>query len=409
MTEAEGPLFMGAIAFSGLSAAYVVACIAVVWARAQSQARRSKSDPNTARVFPTVSILKPLSGLEPGLEENLRSFCEQSYPVYEVLFGARDQADPALDVARRVAGEGEWAGGRGGPGSVKVFAGVATLGSNRKVNTLAHLETFARHDVIVASDSDVRVDPSYLAAIVTPLLDPAVGVVTCVFRAAPTRSIWSRLGALASDQWFTPSVLVGRALGGNAYCHGTTIGLRREVLDAIGGFAELATVLADDYELGARVRRLGLRCEIAQYEVAVTVHEPTFDALAQHELRWLRTIRTVEPLGYASMVLTYAFPLSLLAAAFAGHHPWALALPAIALSLRLGLHWVAVAARRSSKQLPRPDVSFWGTAWLIPFRDLLSFSLWAAAYLARRVMWRGQIMHVEPDGALIGGKEIRSA
>ena len=400
---------MGAIALSGLSAAYVVACITVVWARARSHAQRNHSAPTTARALPAVSILKPLSGLEPGLEENLRSFCEQSYPVYEVLFGARDPADPALDVARLLAGRAERLGARGVPRGVRVFAGAATLGSNRKVNTLAHLETYARHAVIVAADSDVRVDPSYLAAIVTPLLDPAVGVVTCVFRAAPTGSIWSRLGALSSDQWFTPSVLVGRALGGNAYCHGTTVALRREVLDAIGGFAELATVLADDYELGARVRRLGLRCEIAQYEVAVTVHEPTFDALAQHELRWLRTIRTVEPLGYASMVLTYAIPLSLLATAFAGQHRWALALPALALFLRLGLHWVAVATRRSSKQLPRPEVSFLRTAWLIPFRDLLSFGLWAAAYLARHVMWRGQIMRVEPDGALIGGKEVLSA
>ena len=240
-----------------------------------------------------------------------------------------------------------------------MISGGRSLGANRKVNTLANLESLARGDVIVAADSDVRVDPSYLTAIVTPLLDPQVGVVTCLFRAAPTGSIWSRLGALASDEWFTPSVLVGRALGGNAYCHGTTIALRREVLDAIGGFAGLASVLADDYELGARVRRLGLQCHLARYEVTVTVDEPSFGALLQHELRWLRTIRTIEPLGYASTVLTYAIPWSILAAALSGHH-WGLLFPAIAILLRLGLHWTVTATRRASTPTPPSGGQFLG-------------------------------------------------
>lgn len=401
-------MFAGAVVLAGLSAAYVSACIAIVWARGHALAQPDNGAGPSAGPLPTVSILKPLSGLEPGLQENLQSFCDQSYPAYEVLFGARDWDDPALDLARRLTAENrtEPSGGGSPQGGVRVFTDVPALGSNRKVNTLAHLQSFARNEVIIASDSDVRVDPSYLRAIVTPLLDPAVGVVTCLFRAAPTDSIWSRLGALASDEWFTPSVLVGRALGGNAYCHGTSMALRRDVLDAIGGFAGLASVLADDHELGARVRRLGLRCVIARYEIEVTVNEPSFDALTQHELRWLRTIRTVEPPGYASMVLTFAIPLSLLVVPFAGYHRWALLLPALALFLRLGLHWVVVVTRRSSTQLPRPEVSFWGTAWLIPFRDLLSFGLWAAAYLRRRIVWRGQVMRVESDGALIGGKEL---
>jgi ceramide glucosyltransferase len=344
----------------------------------------------------SVSILKPLCGLEFGLEENLRSFCDQSYADYEVLFGARDANDPALVVAGAVAA--------GSKCHSHIVVGGQQIGSNRKVNTLAHLANYARHAVIVIADSDVRVDPSYLREITAPLRDSRVGVVTCLFRALPTDTLWSRLGALASDEWFTPSVLVGRALGGNAYCHGNTIALRREVLEAIGGFRALAPLLADDYEIGARVRKLGLRCVLAQYETAVIVDEPSFQALVQHELRWLRTTRTVEPAGYASTVLTYAIPLSLLPAFFAGEHHWALAIPAVAILMRLGLHWVVAAARRSSQQLPRPEVDFGRLAWLIPLRDLLSFGLWAAAYLRRRVLWRGQVMRVEPDGALLGGE-----
>jgi ceramide glucosyltransferase len=391
-------MFIAAVVLATLSLAYLAGCIAAVWMRG-SRPTPVGTEHDNQLPSPSVSILKPICGLESDLEENLKSFCNQSYPTFEVLFGARDPGDPALEVARKVAAQSSC--------ETQVIVGGREIGSNRKVNTLANLASYVHHEVIVFADSDVRVDPSYLSRIIAPFRDPSVGVVTCLFRAVPTETAWSRLGALALNEWFRPSVLVGHALGGNAYCHGNTIALRRATLDAIGGFPALAPLLADDYEIGARVRKLGLRCVLADVETTVIVDEPSFEALIQHELRWARTIRTVEPAGYASTLLTFAIPLSLLPVAFVGEHPWALLFPGIAMAMRLGLHWVEAATHKSSRQLSGRGVDFARTAWLIPIRDLLSFGLWAAAYLKRRVLWRGQVMRVEPDGALLEGEGVR--
>jgi ceramide glucosyltransferase len=362
-----------AVAIALFSLAYVAASVVVL---AAWRTRRTRTP-----VVPEipVTVLKPLCGDEPGLEENLRSFCNQSYRAVQILFGARDADDPALAIARRVAAEFP-------DRDIRVMAGAHTLGANRKVNTLAHLLTAARHDVLVLADSDIRVESSYLRHVVAPLSDPGVGVVTCIYRGRPTGGIWSALGALAIDEWFIPSVLVSQALGSSAYCSGTTMALRRPVLDAIGGFAALAPLLADDYELGARVRELGLRCEVPRYEVAATVNEPTLGALIRHELRWMRTIRTVTPAGHALSFLTYALPLTILAALADRHARWVGLLPVLAILLRLALHFV-----RERRQ---------PAAWLVPVRDLMSFGVWIMSYASRRVTWRGNTMWVRPDGVL---------
>ncbi|HET7295626.1 MAG TPA: bacteriohopanetetrol glucosamine biosynthesis glycosyltransferase HpnI, partial [Gemmatimonadales bacterium] len=270
----EGPriAFVLAVVLGGLSLLYAALCVVAVVAW-----RRRRADP-AGTELPPVTVLKPLCGLEPDLEENLRSFCHQAYPTVQLLFGARSGDDPALEVARRVAAEF--------PGrEIEVLSGERALGGNRKINTLANLLPSARHDVFVIADSDIRVGPTYLREVVTPLLDPAVGLVTCIYRGAPTGPFWSRFGALAIDEWVFPSVLVSLVLGSTDYCSGATMALRRDTLEAIGGFAALAPWLADDHELGARVWALGLRRVVSRYEVATTVHEPDFRTLFAHELR----------------------------------------------------------------------------------------------------------------------------
>lgn len=388
------PVILGAaILVAGASLTYVVACIAVAWSW-----RRPEEEPPPS-LLPAVTVLKPLCGVEPGLEENLRSFCEQTHPTFQILFGARSPDDPALIVARRVAARF--------PGrDIRVLAGAVPLGANQKVNTLAHLVASARHDLFVIADSDIRVGPTYLQRVVAPLTDPSVGVVTCLYWGAPTRTLWSRLGALAIDEWFLPSVLISRALGSSTFCSGATMAIRRDVLERIGGFAALAPVLADDHELGRRVRELGLRSVISRYEVATTVHEPGLEALVNHELRWMRTVRTVEPIGHALCFVTYALPMTLLAALvvglFAPGHPWVVALPMLAIVLRVTLHYTLDYVRR-------PVVHDRASVWLVPLRDLLSFTVWAASFASRRVQWRQQAMRVRADGVLRAAEEVTAA
>jgi ceramide glucosyltransferase len=385
-----------------LSLLYLVACIAVTWLwnRARAPGEWEAEADGKDVLLPPVSILKPLCGLEHELEANLRSFCDQTHPAVEVLFGARDPADPALAVARHIATQTDR--------DVRVIAGTGgsrAPGANQKVNTLAALLPHARYDVIVVADSDIRVGPTYVERVTAPLLDPTVGVATCLYRGVPTDSPWSRLGALAIDEWFRPAALIARALGWGAQCFGATMAMRRDVLQAIGGFEPLASHLADDYELGARVRRLGLRTVVSGYEVATVVDEPTPADLLAHELRWMRVIRTVQPFGFAGMVITYAVPATLLAAAVSGR-PWALMLPVAAVLLRWALHWVAQGGPPTEVVTgPHRGPRATGMSWLVPLRDLMSFGVWGASFASRRVVWRQQTLRLHANGVLYGGEE----
>jgi ceramide glucosyltransferase len=240
-----------------------------------------------------------------------------------------------------------------------------------------------------------------LERVVAPLTDPSVGIVSCSYRGRPAGGVWAELGALAIDEGFMPSVLVAATLGSNAYCSGTTMTLRREVLLKVGGFEALAALLADDYELGLRVRQLGLRCVIPRYEVVATVNEPRLLDLVRHELRWLRTIRTVTPVGHAMSFLTYVVPLTLLASAAFDFARWSLILPALAVALRVALHYVVSGPPAwDPDRVSADDPRAWYLAWLVPFRDIMSFGMWIWSYASRRVTWRGTELWVRPDGVL---------
>jgi ceramide glucosyltransferase len=377
------------LAAAGISLLYVAACLAVTikWRLGRRAAPLFSEPP--------VSVLKPICGLEPGLDDNLRSICRQSYPVVELLIGAASADDPALDVARRVAEEFP-------DQAIQIVAGAPRLGANRKIDTLAHLASIALYDVFVIADSDVRVGPQYLRSVTGELADPSVGIVSCLYRARPTGGAWSRFGALAIDEWFIPSVLISRALGSEAYCSGTTMALRRDVLDAAGGFQVLAPLLADDYELGARVRRLGLRSVIARHEVAATVHEESLGSLVAHELRWMRTVRTVSPLGHAMSWVTYCLPVALLAVIANSFKPWTFGLVALALLLRVALHYAVLLP---TEDIEQADSTRRRTVWFVPLRDLMSFGVWMLSYASRRVTWRGKTMWVRPDGVLHPSEE----
>lgn len=339
--------------------------------------------------LPPVTVLKPLCGSEPGLYEHLRSYCVQNHAQFQVIFGVRDPADPALDVARRLQAEMPQL-------DIEIVVSPQQHGSNRKMSNLINMVSRARHDVLLMADSDTRVDPDYLATVTAPLRRKDVGLVTCLYRGMPTPSVWSRLGAMYANQWYVPSVLLAGLFGYKEYAFGQTLALRRDTVEAIGGLQAIADYLADDYELGERVRRLGLKVELSPYMVEVQHHERDLAALVSHELRWMRTTRVLRPRSSCFMFISVPVPLASLGLLLAASAVPALAgaawaLWGIAAVSRLALH----AAQRPAPRWPLlPDL------WLLPLRDLLTCWVWGCSFFSYRVSWRGGEFDVRTDGVM---------
>ncbi|MBX6323103.1 MAG: bacteriohopanetetrol glucosamine biosynthesis glycosyltransferase HpnI [Rhodospirillaceae bacterium] len=366
------------------------ACYLVVATFAVRSFASGRADPR--RLARPVSVLKPVCGLEPGLYENLRSFCEQNHPGVQTVFAARDADDPAIGVVRRLQRDLPEA-------DITLVAGRAPRATNFKVANLMRAAEVARHDVLVISDSDMRVGPDYLGAVTAPLADPEVGLVTCLYVGRPCGNLWSMLGAMFINYEFLPAVLVGRLTGAGDGCFGATIALRRETLERVGGFAAFRNRLADDYALGEAVRRLGRKVVLSSYLVDDIVYEPHLRTLFLHELRWARTIRAITPVKYAASAITRPVGLAVIAALLAGFTPetlWAMA-------LALGCRALMIGVMNRTLALKAPPL------WLVPARELLSLAVLLLSFFGSRVTWRGTDFQAGPDGELLpaeGGREI---
>jgi ceramide glucosyltransferase len=334
-------------------------------------ARRARE--SAADASPSVSILNPLYGDDPELEANLRSFVEQDYPQHQVVFGVHDEGDAALPVARRVAAAYP-------DRAVDVSVGGAPDVANPKIANLISMLRLARGDVVVIADSDMRVDPAYVRTVTAPLADARVGVVTALYAGIPAAGLASALGAMFITEQFAPSVLVALALEPLRYCFGATMALRRSVLQAVGGLETLGPHLADDHVLGQLVSELGFEVVLSRYVVRNVVAEPGLAALWRHELRWHRTIRSVRPLGYAFMFLTYPLPLAVAFLVLARRRALPFAAVVLAAALRAALQRAASAALGVPPAAP----------WLIPLRDAFGLAVWACAARGRSVRWREQ-------------------
>lgn len=360
------------------------AYVAGVTVAALRFARRSPSalgGPAASR--PPVSVLKPLHGTEPGLLENLRSFADQDYPVFQIVLGVRDATDNAVPIARALIRDRPLC-------DIELVIDPHVAGSNRKVANLENMLPVSRHDLLVMADSRTRVTSDYLDVVAAPLADPQTGVVTCLYKAFPTGGLWSQLLALQVNFAFLPSALLAEALGTGGGCFGATIALRREVLERIGGFSGLRNELADDHRLGTAVRRLGLATALSNYLVEYYVAEPSFANLWRHELRWARTTRLMAPFGFAGSVITHTVVLAALAAAALGSgvSAWGFVL------LSLLLRWTSAAVIAHRLALPRDGL------WLLPLRDALSFAVFVGSFCGRSVVWRDQLFRVGPGGQM---------
>jgi len=369
LTLLTGALSLASLAYVGLAIARLAAF-------------RTRIDKRADQ--PPVTVLKPICGIDAELEKNLRSFCEQDYPCYQVVFGVASAADPAVAIVERVI---DMHPAR----DLELVVEPHLVGSNKKAANLANMHARSKHELLVIADSDMRVGPDYLSTVAAAFADQAVGAATCLYKASPAPGPVSALAAAAINEWFLPSVLVAVTFAKPDYCFGATMAVRRRVLDRIGGFERLAAHLADDYLLGNRVAKLGYRVELVPYLVENIVLEDGFRSLLEHELRWARTLRLVRPLGYAFLFITFATPLSLIFLASAPG-PAALGTLGTALALRTGMHYLA--RRRLALAGPaRP--------WLAPVRDLLSLWVWIASFFGRRISWREQSFSIADNGELL--------
>jgi len=332
----------------------------------------------TPEGLPRATVLKPLCGSEPETYACLRSFCDQQYPEFQIVFGVAAADDPVLVVVQRLQREFPHR-------DLRILIDRTQHGSSRKVSNLINMMSQAGHDYLVIADSDVCVDNHYLAKVVAPLLDPGVGVVTCAYRGVPRRGFWSLMGSLFINEWFTPSVYVAAKGGSRSFAFGATIALTREVLSRIGGFGAIANHLADDYRLGELTRRLGLRTVLSDFEVDVIVAEGGLGSLLEHELRWLRTIRAIR-----FCFITFVIPVALLGALLSRGGSIALTMLAVAATARLLLHLKRRELHAAGAQIA-----------LIPLRDCLSLALWAWSFTNRRVTWRNERYQVSRDGSAL--------
>ena len=333
-----------------------------------------------AELLPPVSLLKPLHGDEPMLEEALSSALQQDYPQLQVVFGVQHPDDPALAVVERLRARF--------PGrDVAVVVDGTPHGANRKIANLINMLPAARHDVLVISDSDIHVSPDYLRRVVGALHRPNIGLVTTLYGAwAATGTLARRLAAAQVNHAFLPGVLMSRRLG-RQDCLGATMALRRSTLDSIGGLAALSPHVADDSALGKLVRATGRDIAIAETLTVTTVSDAGLPDLFGHELRWGRTVRSVEPVGYASSCLQLPLFWATLCVAFAPRHSLAWTVLLATWAVR------GAAAARIDRIVASPARL---PVTLLPARDWLSAAVMLCSFTGRRVAWRGHTLHLPP-------------
>ncbi|RVU05452.1 glycosyltransferase [Novosphingobium umbonatum] len=341
------------------------------------------------RSAPPLSILKPLYGDEPRLGENLASFLAQDYtgPV-QMVCGTNSRSDAAVPVAQALIATHP-------QHDIALHRGPRLPGANGKMGNLAAMMQMVQHDTLVLSDSDMVVGPDYLSRISAALDQPGVGAVSCLYVGRGDAGFWSKLGAVIISLHTMPNMVVGLSTGMAQPCMGSTIALRRDVLDEIGGFASFTDVLADDHAIGAAVRESGLRVDVPPMLLVHAGAEGSAKALWRQHLRWAVTVRDLAGAGHYGSLITHALPLSLLAALVAPPAGGALLLATLAFRLVLG--WRV--ARLSPVRLP---------LWLLPAADLFAFAVFCGSLIARNVDWRGEALTIQPHGR-IASTEARQA
>jgi ceramide glucosyltransferase len=351
-------------------------CVLCIWA-ARRYASESKVPLALVSDLPPVSILKPLKGMDPEMYESWGSYCLQNYPEYEILFGVSDANDPAAALVEKLQCEFPRQ-------SIRLVMCGKDLGANGKVSSLAQLAAEAKYGIFLVNDSDIRVAPDYLWIVITELRLPNTGLVTCLYRGVPAKTLASRLESLGISTDFVPGVLAAKHIeGGLHFGLGSSLAFRRKELEAIGGFESIVNYLADDYELGKRIAERGLKVVLSSSVVETFLPAYGFAGFFSHQLRWARTIRASRPGGYAGLLLTYTLPWAALCLLLARGAMWAWPLLAVAVMLRITMALASAVSVLKDEDAMR-------SLWLLPLRDFLAPVIWFAGWFGRKIVWRGE-------------------
>jgi ceramide glucosyltransferase len=325
---------------------------------------------------PPVSLLKAVRGVDFATYENYASFCRQGFPDYEILFAVNDAADPAVPLIHRLIAEFP-------DRKIRLFIGAECLGANRKVNKLARLSREAEHEILVLTDGDVRVGPNYLREVVAPFVDERTGAVTSFYRGIAQKNLGAELEAIGASSDYFAGVLMAELTEGINFALGASIVTTKRWLSKIGGFAPIAGMLADDYELGLRIAKAGGRVLLSREAVWTVYPAQTARSFWDHQLRWARTVRLCRPLSYFGLIFTLGLPWAVLAAVVAPTRWIAAAYLLAYLVLRHVMAWT---------------VGVWGVGddvlrkklWLVPLRDALYSIVWLASFASNRITWGGR-------------------
>jgi ceramide glucosyltransferase len=349
---------------------YIAATLAALRFFSRERARESVA------YAPAVSLLKPVRGVDFGSYENFASFCRQEYADYEILFGVGGDADPSVPLIQRLMKDFPQR-------RIRLFIGAERIGANRKVSMLARLAREAQHEILVLTDGDVRVTPTYLREVVAPFADRSVGAITSLYRGIAEKNLGAELEAIGAASDFFAGVVMANWMEGITFGLGASIVTRKEWVAKIEGFAAIADMLADDYELGHRIAKAGGKIVLSREVVWTMYPAQTARSFWQHQVRWSRTVRLCRPLSFAGLIFTHGLPWALLAALIAPA-PWIAATYLIAyLILRLTMGWT---------------VGVWGVGddivrrklWLVPLRDAIHFVVWLASFASNRIHWGGE-------------------
>ena len=335
---------------------------------------------------PPVTLLKPVRGLDPEAYENFASFCGQDYPEYEILFAVASEQDPAVPTIRRVIGDFPRL-------SIRLLVTDGGRGSNDKVRKLCDLQRAARHDILIVSDSDVRVGPEYLRTVAAPFRDDRVSAVTSLYSGIAPRGLWSKLEAINLSSDFMPAVLVAKLIEGVRFTLGATMAVRRGCLDEIGGFEALADSAADDHDLGRRLWERGHRVELVDAGVATVCSSGNWHSFFRHHLRWAIMNRHSRPWGYFGYGVTLGLP-------------WALVAAILAPSRRIALGYLAGYAILRSAVVIKVAVGglrdplLKRSWWLVSLWDAFAAIVWSVSLFWNRIRWQG-IDYFVTDGRLV--------
>lgn len=334
---------------------------------------------------PPVTILKPICGLDWQIYDNLASFCKQDYPEYQIIFCLQDENDQGRDVINQIIADFPQI-------NLSLVISDRRIGNNLKVSNLANAITEAKYPILLIADSDIRVGTNYLKTVIQPLRDPKVGVITCLYNSL-AQGWLANFEALDIANTFVPKVVTAQKIREVNFAFGSTIVIRQEVLDKMGGFSAISDYLADDFQLGNLASKLGYQVVISHYLVEHLLADVSWTDFISRQIRWFRCIRVSDFPGYLGLLFTQGTAISLLFFWGKGVSPLSVTVLILTISIRLLMAWII-----GVKILQDPVSSKF--LWLVPLRDIVSFAIWCYGLLGNKIKWRGQQFKIVKDGKL---------